>query len=111
VCAGWPPLPSHVDLRAHVEQLASAVSPPPPAIPLRTVAAVMVFLAAHPERRDGGDALLVDALRHAFDGNFPADVIAWLTGRRRSPGTRRRRHGASHPRRSDARPSAADKRP
>jgi hypothetical protein len=57
VCAGRPPLPSDADLRTRVEQIATAVSPPAPAVRLRAVAAVMAFLAAHPERRDRGDAL------------------------------------------------------
>jgi hypothetical protein len=68
----------------------------------------MAFLAEHPERRDFGDALLVDAIHEAYGDEVPGEAAAWLANRRRSPESRRRRHGAAHPRRTDARPSATD---
>jgi hypothetical protein len=103
--AGWPPLATVGDLRAHLEEIVTAVSPPAPAVPLRAVAAVMTFVAAHPERRDLGDALLVDALHEAFGPDMPEDVAGWLEDRRSLAEPHRRRHGTPGPRRSGARPS------
>lgn len=105
---GWPPLATVADLRAHLDELVMAVSPPAPAVPLRPVAAVMAFLAAHRERHDLGEALLIDALHEAFGADTPRDVAGWLADRRTSPEPHQRRHGAPHPRRTDARPSPAD---
>ncbi|MBI5103846.1 MAG: hypothetical protein HZB46_02445 [Solirubrobacterales bacterium] len=105
---GWPPPETVDDLRAHLDEVASSVQPRPPALPLRAVAAVMAFLAGHPERRDAGDALLLEAVREAYGDAVPDDVAAWLAVRRRAPEAHRRRHGAPGPRRSGARPSAPD---
>ncbi|HEU4975698.1 MAG TPA: hypothetical protein VFT50_11455 [Baekduia sp.] len=105
---GWPPRATTDDLRVHLGQVVSSVPLPPPAIPLETVAAVMVFLAEHPERRDLGDALLGDAVRDAFDGDVPAGVARWVALQRRAPGQRRRSHGAAQPRRTGTRPAARD---
>jgi hypothetical protein len=106
--AGWPPLPTLADLRAHLDEIVTAVSPPAPAVPLRAVAAVMAFLAAHPQRRDVDEALLIDALHETFGADIPADVAAWLDNRRTSSEPRRRRHGAPQPRRTDAPPTSPD---
>ena len=52
-----------------------ALVPPAPAVPLRAVAAVMAFLAAHPGRTGADEAVISDALRDAFPGGaLPADV-------------------------------------
>ncbi|HEX6020698.1 MAG TPA: hypothetical protein VFZ00_01800, partial [Solirubrobacter sp.] len=48
---GWPPLATLEELRAHLEEIVQTLDPPAPAVPLHAVAAVMTFLAAHPERR------------------------------------------------------------
>lgn len=96
------------DLRAHLDGLVERLTPSPPWIPLRVVAAVMVFLADRPERTDLGEALLFDALREAFGAEPPDDVATWLDTRRRSPQPRFRTHGAAHPRRTDARPRRTD---
>jgi hypothetical protein len=104
----WPPLQTADDLRGHLDQLAATVQPSPPAVPLRAVAAVMVFLAEHEERRDTGDAVLGEALRAAFGDGTPADVAAWMAQRRRSPEAQRRGDGAAHPRRTDVRPRPAE---
>jgi hypothetical protein len=107
---GWPPLPGLAELRAHLDEIVTAVSPPAPAVPLRAVAAVIAFLAAHPERRDSDEALLIDGLHETFGADLPPDVATWLSNRRRSPEPHGHRHGAPHARRTDARPSPADTR-
>jgi hypothetical protein len=107
---GWPPIATLEELCARLEESVQALVPPAPAIPLRAVAAVMAFLAAHPERRD--DAVLSDALREAFpSGDLPAGVASWLDERRRTPLAGRRGHGAAHPRRRfRTRPPTAERR-
>ena len=105
---GGPPLATSDAVRAHLDEMVSALVPRPPAVPVRVVAAVMAFLAEHPERRDAGDALLIDAIHEAYGDDVPGDVAAWLAVHRRSPEPRRRRHGAAHPRRTDARPSGTE---
>lgn len=96
------------ELRAHLDGLVERLTPTPPWIPLRAVAALMAFLAEHPERTDLGEALLCDALREELGPEPPADVARWREARRRSPAARLRSHGAPHPRRSDARPRPTD---
>ncbi|HEX6025737.1 MAG TPA: hypothetical protein VFZ00_27340 [Solirubrobacter sp.] len=95
-------------MRAHLEETVETLDPPAPAVPLEAVAAVMAFLAAHPERRD--EAVLTDALRVWFpDGELPSDLEAWLDGRRRSALPKRRAHGPaprSHVRTRPAVPEA-----
>ena len=77
-------------------------------MPVRAVAVVMLFLAAHPDRHDLGEALLMDALHDAFGADLSGDVTAWLSARRAQPGPRRRGHGAPQPRRTLGRRSPAD---
>ena len=77
--AGWPPTATVAQLRAHLDAIAELLVAPSPAVPLRAVAALMAFLAAHPEHRDVDEALFAEALREAFpDGRLPGDVGAWL---------------------------------
>jgi len=95
---GWPPIATLEELCARLEEIVQSLVPPAPAIPVRAVAAVMAFLAAHPERRD--EAVLSDALREAFpSGDLLAGVAGWLDERRRTPLAQRRGHGAAQPRR------------
>jgi hypothetical protein len=107
---GWPPIATLEELCARLEEIVQSLVPPAPAVPVRGVAAVMAFLAAHPERRD--EAALSDALREAFpSGDLPAEVSAWLDERGRTPLARRRGHGAAHPRRRfHARPVSPEER-
>jgi hypothetical protein len=95
---GWPPIATLEELCARLEEIVQSLVPPAPAVPVRAVAAVMAFLAAHPERRD--ETMLFDALQEALpSGDLPADVAPWLDEHCRTPLARRRGHGAAHPRR------------
>jgi hypothetical protein len=97
---GWPPVATVEELCARLEEIVQALVPPAPAVPLRAVAAVMTFLAVHPERRGGDQAVLVDAMREAFpSGVLAPEVAAWLDERRQAPPARERAHGAPDPRR------------
>ena len=98
--AGWPPTATIAQLRAHLDAIAELLAARSPAVPLRAVAALMTFLAAHPERRDVDEALFAEALREAFPvGELPDDVAAWLAARAIAPAAHRRHHGARQPRR------------
>ena len=110
--AGWPPIATVAQLRAHVDAIAEALVAPPPALPLRLVAALMAFLAAHPERHDVDEGLFDEALREAFPGGeLPGDITAWLAARANQPASHRRRHGARRPRRRfHARPARPEPR-
>jgi len=105
--AGAPPASLH-ELRAHLDQLVAGLTPTAPSVPLSAVAAVMAFLAAHPDRHDMGESLLQDALHDAFGTRPPAAVANWLSARRAHPGAHRHSHGAPQPRRTPARPSPPD---
>jgi hypothetical protein len=112
LAAGWPPIATVEELCARLEEVVQTLVPPAPAVPLRAVAAVMAFLAAHPDRRGDDEAVLVDAFREAFpSGVMAPEVAAWLNERRRTPIARERAHGAAHPRRHfHARPSSPERR-
>ena len=101
VPAGWPALATVEELRARLDEVVQTLAPPAPAVPLRAVAAVMTFLAAHPDRHGSDDALLSEALREAFPlgDELPGDVAAWLSERRLGSQPGWRRHGARQPRR------------
>jgi hypothetical protein len=105
---GEDSLTSSEELRARLDHLVRTETPRPMAIPPRVVAAVMLFVAEHPERRDAGEALLRDALRAAYGLQPPPDVTGWLRVRGRFPAARRRRHGAAIGRRGGARPLVPD---
>jgi hypothetical protein len=105
---GGAPLASLQELRTCLDQLVEVLTPEAPAVPLSAVAAVVAFLAAHPDRHDLGEALLQDALHDAFGTRLPAAVAKWLSARRAQPGPHRHAHGAPQPRRTLARPSPPD---
>lgn len=106
-----PPIRSLQELRGHLDGQVAALAPQAAAAPLSAVAAVMVFLAAHPDRHDRGGALLGDALRNVFGSTLPAQLASWLAAWHAKPGAHRRTHGAPHPRRTPARPAPADLAP
>lgn len=108
----WPPIGGVDELRARLDEIVEAMLPPPPAVPLRAVSALVIFLAEHPERRRPEEAALIDALREAYPDELPDDVARWLAVRAREPASRRREHGASQPRRrGGTRPLPPDEPP
>lgn len=101
----WPPIETAQQLRARLNEIADAISWPPPAVHPRALVALMVFLGEHPQRRQVEEAMLDDALDDAYPDGLPADIAAWLAERRQTPAAHRRTHGARQPRRhSDTRP-------
>jgi hypothetical protein len=106
--SGGAPLASLEELHAHLDQLVAALRPTAPAVPPSAVAAVVAFLAAHPDRHDLGEGLLQDALHDAFGTSPPPAVAKWLSARRAQPSPHRHAHGAPQPRRTPARPSPPD---
>lgn len=107
---GWPPLGSTAELRSFLDSAVQALLPPAPSVPLTAVAALMVFLAAHPDRRQDGDSVLAAALHEAFGDELPPPAVsAWLTERRSQSTPRARHHGAvAERRRFHSRPSGFD---
>jgi hypothetical protein len=91
--SGWPPIARDQALRPWPRTLEEALAPRTRA---RVVAAVMAFLAGHPQRRDDA-ALQSDALR----GEIAADVATWRyrtraqSHRRIEPGRVRAGHDAT----------------
>lgn len=90
---GWPPPADREELRAWVTQIADALRPAGADGLLELVAAVIVYLAAHPERRGVEQAVIGEALREAYAQDVPAEITAWLA-RHPSPAPRARPHGA-----------------
>src|ERR1019366_3882509 len=74
---GEAPWASLEELRTHLDQLAAELGTTAPAVPPSVVAAVMIFLAAHPQGHDLGEALLTEALDDAFGSAPPAEVASW----------------------------------
>jgi hypothetical protein len=100
-----PPIGTAQELRTRLNEIADAISWPPPAVHPRALVALMVFLAEHPQRRRIEEGMLVDALDDAYPDGLPTDMTAWLAERQQTPGAHRRTHGARQPRRhSDTRP-------
>lgn len=93
----WPPIGSADELRARLSEIADALKPLPPAIPLQAVAALMTFLAEHPERHTPAEADLIDALHERYPDGLPDELVAWLAVRRQPPAAHRRPHGAPQP--------------
>jgi hypothetical protein len=78
------------------------------AVLLEVVSAVIVYLAAHPDRRRVEQAVIGEALRERYGRNVPADLSEWLAGQPR-PAAAPRRHGArARQRHFHARPVAPE---
>lgn len=109
--SGGAPIASLGELRTHLDRLVASLSPATPAVPLSAVAAVAMFLAAHPDRHELDEGLLQDALRDTYGTGPPAEVAEWLSARRAAPSPHRHTHGAPQPRRTSSRPRPADSEP
>jgi hypothetical protein len=101
----WPPIETTEELRARLNEIADAISWPPPAVHPRALVALMVYLAENQQRRRVEEDMLNDALHEAYPDGLPSDMAAWLAELRQTPNAHRRTHGASQPRRHpDTRP-------
>ena len=79
-----PPFESMEALRQHLEAASAATETSPSDVPIRLIALLITFFAAHPDRHEISRKLLADALREAFAGaELPSDVRYWLA---RHPG-------------------------
>jgi hypothetical protein len=105
---GWPPPADVQQLRARLTEVVDALRPGAEAGLLELVAAVIVHLAGHPERRRLEQAVIGEALRDAYAADVPAEITTWLAAHP-SPAPHTRHHGAPAPRRHmHSRPVAPD---
>ena len=94
----WAPGAGLDELRMRLDQVTETVKGNDHAALPGVVAAVIVYLAAHPQRRRPEQALIVEALRDEYGEHLPDEVAAWLARqpsrtahvRHRGPRTRRR---------------------
>lgn len=79
-----PPFDSMEALRQHLEAASEATDVGTTDVPIRLIALLVAFFAAHPDRHEVSRKLLADALREAFAGaELPSDIQRWLA---RHPG-------------------------
>lgn len=79
-----PPFHSMEALRQHLEAASEATDVGTTDVPIRLIALLVAFFAAHPDRHEASRKLLADALREAFAGaELPSDIQRWLA---RHPG-------------------------
>jgi CBS domain-containing protein len=79
-----PPFESMEALRSHLEAASEATEVRTSDVPIKLIALLITFFAAHPDRHEVSRKLLADALREAFTGaELPADIHYWLA---RHPG-------------------------
>ncbi len=94
----WAPAEGVEQLRARLGQITDALSDTGDAGLLGVVAALIVYLALHPEKRRVEQALVGEALREEYGAHLPDAITTWLA--RQPPVTAHaRQHGAPAPRR------------
>jgi hypothetical protein len=79
--AGGFPLSGDSELRAHLATTVESVAGDLVPAHLQAVAAVITFLARHPERRSPDERVLGEALHDAFPRGIPPSVADWLRTR------------------------------
>ena len=94
----WAPAEGVEELRARLDEIKETVRSDGDAVLLDVLSAVIVYLAAHPERRRVEQAVIGEALREEYGEDLPDEIAEWLTG---EPGLAAllRHHGAPAPRR------------
>ncbi len=94
----WAPAVGIDDLRIRLGEIAGRLSRDGDRALLEVASAVIVFLAAHPDRRRIEQAVIGEALREEYGDSKPDWIADWLA-RRDGPAARVRAHGADAPRR------------
>lgn len=103
----WAPAEGIDDLRTRLSEITDLLRATGEAALLEVVSAVIVYLAAHPDRRRAEQAVIREALSEEYEEDLPEEIVAWLA-RRPSLAAHRRHHGAPGPRRHfHTRPPAA----
>jgi hypothetical protein len=94
----WPPPVDLEQLHARLRETVVALRPASAPALLELVSVVIVYLAAHPERRRVEQAVIVEAIHEAYGTNVPAELADCLA---RGPGLEPhpRHHGSPAPRR------------
>jgi hypothetical protein len=94
----WAPAEGIEELRARLDQITDRVRGDGDAALLEVVSAIIVYLAAHPDRRRVEQAVIGEALREQYGEHVPEEIANWLA---RQPGLAAhvRQHGAPAPRR------------
>ncbi|HYB26440.1 MAG TPA: hypothetical protein VEF89_07500 [Solirubrobacteraceae bacterium] len=94
----WAPDEGVDELRARLSEVMDAASEDGDRWMLEVVSAVIVYLAAHPERRRVEPAVIGEALREAYGQHIPGEIANWLA-REHGPVPRHRHPGAPPPQR------------
>jgi hypothetical protein len=94
----WAPAEGVEELRGRLGQVTDTATGDGDAALLEVVAAVVVYLAAHPGRRRVEQAVIGEALREEYGEDVPGEIADWLA-RHPSLAAHPRRHGAPAPRR------------
>jgi hypothetical protein len=106
----WAPAEGVGELRARLSQVSDRLRGAADAASLEVVAAVIVYLAAHPERRRVEQAVIGEALREEYGEGVPEEIAEWLA-RQPSVTAHPRHHGVPAPRRRPhSRPPPAPER-
>ncbi len=103
----WAPAKGVEELRARLGQITDRVREAADRALLEVVSAVIVYLAARPDRRRVEQAVITEALREEYGEEVPEEIAAWLA-RQPSLAAHLRPHGPAAPRRHfHSRPPAA----
>ena len=74
----WAPAAGVEELRARLSQMTDQLRSAGDAGLLEVVVAVVVYLAAHPERRRVEQTVIGEALREEYGDRVPDEVVNWL---------------------------------
>jgi hypothetical protein len=103
----WAPAEGVDELRARLSQITDRQRGADDRALLEVISAVIVYLAARPDRRRVEQAVVGEALREEYGEEVPGEIAAWLA-RQPSLAAHLRPHGTEAPRRHfHSRPPAA----
>lgn len=103
----WAPAEGVDELRIRLTEITDLLQAAGETALLEVVSAVIIYLAAHPDRRRVEQAVIREALDEQYGEALPGEIAAWLA-RQPSPAAHPRHHGARVRRRHfHTRPPAA----